>query len=242
MNTNIPPGFRFYPTEQELVNFYLHNKLENTRLQDIERVIPPIDVYAVDPWHLPQMSGESSITDSEQWFFFCPMQEREAHGGRPARTTPSGYWKATGSPSGVYHNNRMIGVKKTMVFYQGRAPLGSKTKWKMNEYKAVEADTGIRPSATPKLRNEFSLCRVYVTSGSLRSFDRRPAGIESDNRRLTEASSSMMAPMVAERASSQDSSSSGEHRNNEQFGAGAASTSTNVQMFEEADLELLGWF
>lgn len=92
-----------------------------------------------------------------------------------------------------------------------------------------------------QLRNEFSLCRVYVTSGSLRSFDRRPVGIEIDSRRMTEASSSMMVPMVAERASSQDSSSSGEHRNNEQSGAGAASTSTNVQMIEEADLELLDW-
>jgi hypothetical protein len=88
------------------------------------------------------MSGAANMSDREQWFFFCPCAEREAHGGRPTRTTPSGYWKATGSPSWVFSAsaNRVIGEKRTMVFYQGRAPTGTKTRWKMNEYKAVVAD------------------------------------------------------------------------------------------------------
>lgn len=40
----------------------------------------------------------------------------------------------------------MIGVKKTMVFYKGKAPTGKKTKWKMNEYRAIEEE--IDPSST----------------------------------------------------------------------------------------------
>ena len=75
----------------------------------------------------------------EPWFYFCPRQEREARGGRPSRTTPSGYWKAAGTPGLVYAaDGRPIGTKKTMVFYRGRAPAGAKTKWKLNEYKALE--------------------------------------------------------------------------------------------------------
>lgn len=85
------------------------------------------------------MSGEVCRRDGEQWLFFCPRQQRETNGGRPTRTTPSGYWKATGSPSLVYSSaNRAMGVKRSMVFYQGRAPTGTKTKWKMNEYRAME--------------------------------------------------------------------------------------------------------
>ncbi|XP_072978974.1 NAC domain-containing protein 90 [Typha angustifolia] len=172
--SDYPLGFRFYPTEEELLSFYLHNKLENRR-QDIERLIPVTDVYCCDPSLLPSMSGTASVRDQEQWFFFCPRQERESQGGRPTRTTPSGYWKATGSPSYVYStSNRVIGVKRTMVFYEGRAPTGSKTVWKMNEYKALqEGDLGV-PNAPPRLRNEFSLCRVYIKTATLRSFDRRP--------------------------------------------------------------------
>lgn len=88
-----------------------------------------------------ELAGEVCKADTEQWFFFIPRQEREARGGRPSRTTGSGYWKATGSPSYVYSSdNRVIGVKKTMVFYNGKAPTGRKTKWKMHEYRAIEAD------------------------------------------------------------------------------------------------------
>ena len=95
------------------------------------------------------MAGEANVRDAEQWFFFCPRAERETRGGRPARTTPSGYWKATGSPSCVFSSSsssgatassKVIGVKRTMVFYQGRPRAGSKTTWKMNEYKVVAAD------------------------------------------------------------------------------------------------------
>lgn len=87
---------------------------------------------------LADKAGEDCRRDQEQWFFFNPQQEKEANGGRPNRITTSGYWKATGSPSVVYSSqNQEIGVKKTMVFYTGKAPAGNKTKWKVNEYKAI---------------------------------------------------------------------------------------------------------
>ncbi|XP_062082575.1 NAC domain-containing protein 90-like [Humulus lupulus] len=168
------PGFRFYPTEEELVSFYLRNKLESKR-EEINGVIKVIDIYSIEPWDLPKYSGELCQGDTEQWFFFTPRQEREARGGRPNRTTASGYWKATGSPSYVYSSdNRVIGVKKAMVFYKGKAPTGRKTKWKMNEYRAIEEVNNSSNIATPMLRHEFSLCRVYIISGSFRAFDRRP--------------------------------------------------------------------
>ncbi|KAL3518564.1 hypothetical protein ACH5RR_021153 [Cinchona calisaya] len=172
------PGFRFYPTEDELVSFYLHNKLEEKRLQDLHRVIPLINIYEFEPSQLPKMSGELCNGDAEQWFFFVPRQEREARGGRPNRTTASGYWKATGSPSYVYSlDNRVIGVKKSMVFYNGKAPTGRKTKWKMHEYRAIKEELSTSSThVIPKLRHEVSLCRVYIISGSFRAFDRRPVG------------------------------------------------------------------
>jgi hypothetical protein len=147
----LPPGFRFYPTEEELVSFYLHNKLEGRR-PEVQQVIPEVHIYDIEPWHLPKVSGEMCRGDTEQWFFFTPRQEREARGGRPSRTTVSGYWKATGSPGYVYSSdNRVIGVKKTMVFYKGKAPTGRKTKWKMNEYRAIEEVTSSSSTIIPKV-------------------------------------------------------------------------------------------
>ncbi|XP_025828029.1 NAC domain-containing protein 90-like isoform X2 [Panicum hallii] len=176
----LPPGYRFYPTEEELLGFYLRHRLAGTRAQ-VEHFIPVVDIYSYHPAQLQAMAGAANVGDKEQWFFFCPRAERELSGGRPARTTPTGYWKATGSPSYVYSApaSRVIGEKRTMVFYEGRAPTGTKTRWKMNEYKAVAADDAPPPAGAPavrilQLRNEFSVCRVYTSNGTLRSFDRRP--------------------------------------------------------------------
>ncbi|XP_023156625.1 NAC domain-containing protein 90 [Zea mays] len=188
------PGFRFYPTEEELICFYLRNKLSGTRRgDDIERVIPVADVCALEPWELSGTHAHEAHRgaysgDEEPWFYFCPRQEREARGGRPSRTTPSGYWKAAGTPGLVYAaDGRPIGTKKTMVFYCGRAPGGTKTKWKLNEYKAFQYEdddevavvAAPAPPTTPshalQTRSEYSLCRLYTKSGSPRQFDRRPS-------------------------------------------------------------------
>ncbi|KAJ7971663.1 NAC domain-containing protein [Quillaja saponaria] len=80
--------------------------------------------------------------------FFSVQDESEARGGRPNRLTITGYWKAAGSPNHVYSpNNRIIGIKKTMVFYIGRSPNGTKTEWKMNEYKAIKRDASSSSSS-----------------------------------------------------------------------------------------------
>ncbi|PSR86471.1 NAC domain-containing protein [Actinidia chinensis var. chinensis] len=207
----MPPGYRFYPTEEELISFYLRNKLQGRR-EEMDRVIPVLEVFELEPWHLPKLSGKLCRRDTEQWFFFAPRQEREAHGGRPSRTMASGYWKATGSPGYVYSSdNRVIGVQKTMVFYKGKAPAGRKTKWKMHEYRAIEQQAGC---AVPKLRHELSLCRVYVKSGSFRAFDRRPTEAETrdavpEQQRYGDKFNSQ-ATQTVEKTSSPESSYSGE--------------------------------
>lgn len=45
------PGFRFHPTDEELVGFYLTRKVQNKRIK-IDR-IKEVDIYRHDPWDLP---------------------------------------------------------------------------------------------------------------------------------------------------------------------------------------------
>ncbi|CAI9780232.1 unnamed protein product [Fraxinus pennsylvanica] len=172
MSDILLPGFRFYPTEEEVISFYLLSKIQG-KGQELDRVIPVVHIYDYSPWDLPQYAGELCRGDPEQWFFFLPKQEREARGGKPNRLTTEGYWKATGSPGDVYSSNGVvIGRKRTMVFYEGRAPNGRKTSWKMNEYKAIELGEA---SSSMQIIEEFSLCRLYKNSKCIRSFDRRPS-------------------------------------------------------------------
>lgn len=48
----IAPGIRFYPTEEELVSFYLCNQLRLEK-HEINRVIPLVQIYQFEPWQLP---------------------------------------------------------------------------------------------------------------------------------------------------------------------------------------------
>ena len=48
------PGFRFHPTDEELVNYYLCRKCASLPLA--APIIREIDLYKYDPWQLPGIS------------------------------------------------------------------------------------------------------------------------------------------------------------------------------------------
>ena len=47
----VMPGFRFHPTEEELVEFYLRRKVQGKRF-NVE-IISFLELYRYDPWELP---------------------------------------------------------------------------------------------------------------------------------------------------------------------------------------------
>jgi hypothetical protein len=55
-------------------------------------------------------------------------------GARLNRETKQGCWKDTGRDRSIVYNSRKVGVKKSLVFYRGRAPRGERTDWEMQEY------------------------------------------------------------------------------------------------------------
>lgn len=86
-----------------------------------------------------------AVMGGKEWFFYVPRDRKYRNGDRPNRVTASGYWKATGADRMIRgENNRPIGLKKTLVFYSGKAPKGVRSSWIMNEYRlpppATDAD------------------------------------------------------------------------------------------------------
>lgn len=63
------PGFRFHPTDEELIGFYLQRKVEKKPFS-IE-LIKQIDIYKYDPWDLPSKICLLSVLLYHIYKFCC---------------------------------------------------------------------------------------------------------------------------------------------------------------------------
>ncbi|KVI07228.1 NAC domain-containing protein 17-like [Cynara cardunculus var. scolymus] len=152
-----PPGFRFHPTDEELILYYLKRKICGRPLK--LDIIGEVDVYKWDPEELPGQSKWN--TGDRQWFFFSPRDRKYPNGGRSNRATVRGYWKATGKDRIIKCNSRSVGIKKTLVYYQGRAASGKRTDWVMHEYTLDEEEL----KRCKYAQEYFALYKVFKKSG-----------------------------------------------------------------------------
>ncbi|XP_038899484.1 transcription factor JUNGBRUNNEN 1 isoform X2 [Benincasa hispida] len=167
----ILPGFRFHPTDEELVGFYLRRKVEKKPIT-IE-IIKQIDIYKYDPWDLPM----SNVGDKE-WYFFCIRGRKYRNSIRPNRVTGSGFWKATGIDKPIFStlkspnynnnnqdaNNNIIGLKKSLVYYRGSAGKGTKTDWMMHEFRLPFNNI---PHEDAEV---WTLCRIFKRIPSFKKY------------------------------------------------------------------------
>ncbi|XP_042481511.1 NAC domain-containing protein 37-like [Macadamia integrifolia] len=154
MESCVPPGFRFHPTDEELVGYYLKKKVAApTQKIDLD-VIRDVDLYRIEPWDL-QERCRIGYEERNEWYFFSHKDKKYPTGTRTNRATMAGFWKATGRDKAVYDKMKLIGMRKTLVFYKGRAPNGQKTDWIMHEYRLESEENG------PPQEEGWVVCRAF---------------------------------------------------------------------------------
>ncbi|GJS44156.1 NAC domain-containing protein 100-like protein [Tanacetum coccineum] len=138
MDLQLPPGFRFHPTDEELITHYLSNKVVDNKF--CAKAIGEVDMNRIEPWELPS------------------EDKKYPTGMRTNRATAGGYWKATGKDKDIFRRKLLVGMKKTLVFYKGRAPKGEKTNWVIHEYRLEGKSSQQLPTSA---KNEWVIICVF---------------------------------------------------------------------------------
>ncbi|KAG8612158.1 hypothetical protein MANES_S095222v8 [Manihot esculenta] len=129
---SLPVGYRFAPSDDELIRYYLLRKINNEHL-------PPNRIHVVDLYNYsPQQLAETYKLNREresQWYFFTSREKKYPKGSRPKRNARElGYWKATGTDKAILDGKKPLGFRKSLDYYEERQRDGTKTNWKMHEY------------------------------------------------------------------------------------------------------------
>lgn len=167
----LPPGFRFHPTDEELITYYLSHKISDTNFTG--RAITDVDLNKCEPWDLP---GKAKMGEKE-WYFFSLRDRKYPTGVRTNRATNAGYWKTTGKDKEIFNSvtTELVGMKKTLVFYKGRAPRGEKTNWVMHEYRNHSKN------GSKSTKDAWVVCRVFQKSSGVKKFPSSQPRINSYN-------------------------------------------------------------
>ncbi|KAH0972042.1 hypothetical protein GBA52_024198 [Prunus armeniaca] len=144
---SLPCGYRFAPTDAELVSSYLEGKVLNKEIPKNRFLDLDISLY-----HPRDLTGRITLIRESEWYFFTSRKRKYPRGQRPDRSAVDGFWKATGKAQDIEdRNGKVIGSKRTLDFYQGNHQDSKRTEWKMHEY---TLNTETAP------RNEISNTRV----------------------------------------------------------------------------------
>ncbi|XP_060676284.1 NAC domain-containing protein 55 [Ziziphus jujuba] len=131
------PGELFVPSDRVLIHHYLRKKVMNHgHLLQSHSKIHDVNLYDFHPQHLTDMFD---IINGEDWYFFTPRNRKYPNGNRPNRSAANGYWKPTGSDTIIKKRGKEIGSKKCLDYYTGKHPGGTKTEWKMHEYRLMDS-------------------------------------------------------------------------------------------------------
>ncbi|ESQ41357.1 hypothetical protein EUTSA_v10014659mg [Eutrema salsugineum] len=161
----LPIGYRFHPTEQELILHYLLPKAFASPLPS--SIIPVFDVFFSHPLTFPGDQKE------KQRYFFCKkrreVSSKDQH--RIKTSSSDGYWKSYGKERQIISCGRTVGIRRTLAFYETNKSSSNcnKTRWSMTEY-------CLAGFASTKVFGEWAVYSVYERKVSKGRMQRKAKG------------------------------------------------------------------
>jgi hypothetical protein len=124
----LPVGFRFQPTDEEPMSFYLSRKVRGEDL--FWDGVGEFDIYGQKaPW---QICG-----DQEENLLYVFSRLKKLSKNRVARTAGCGVWHENFSDKIYDNQGGVIGARKLFCFRVKEGSCMKKTKWIMHEFSLV---------------------------------------------------------------------------------------------------------
>ncbi|KAI3736790.1 hypothetical protein L2E82_26777 [Cichorium intybus] len=148
------PGFRFCPTDSELIIYYLNAKIQSRNLPKLR--LHEVNIYN----HKPDELAEQYRSREKKWYFLTPRDRKYRKGNRPDRAVGNfGFWKTTQKLKPVFDaTGQMVGHKGRLAFYNKDE---TKTMWLMHEYTTNGPNLPFGSGENSKKLNEWVLCKMY---------------------------------------------------------------------------------
>ncbi|CAN6865198.1 unnamed protein product, partial [Brassica oleracea] len=157
----LPIGYRFHPTDQELILHYLLPKAFASPLPS--SIIPVFDVFFSHPLTFP---GDQE--EKKRYFF---SKKRREVSSRIKISSDDGYWKPIGKEREIIACGRTVGIRRTLAFHETNKASSklNKTRWNMTEY-------CLAGFASTKVSGEWAVYNVHERKASKGKRQRKSRG------------------------------------------------------------------
>ncbi|XP_076910401.1 NAC transcription factor ONAC010-like [Bidens hawaiensis] len=174
---SLEPGYRFCPTDSELIVHCLKKKIETGNH-------PKCRLHEVNLYdHHPQELSELYLSHENKWYFLTSRDRKYPKGDLPNRKTKNfGSWKASQRYTTVYNKAReAVGSKRSLAYYDDK---GKKTSWLMHEY--ITNDPNLPIGSDGNKLSDCVLCEVYKKEPGMILTDDNKRSRQIQNRRNQE--------------------------------------------------------
>ncbi|XP_074293435.1 NAC domain-containing protein 18-like [Silene latifolia] len=148
MDVELPPGYRFMPEKQELVNYYLYRKLHGETLPTLRPRFIEANVYSDHPYNLLKSTRERrEIKENEddiEAYFFTELKKSTKNGRRISRSVGQwGTWKEQNTKDVEAYDTccnvmKVVGIYKYFKFMPASGSQiiedNDGAEWQMHEY------------------------------------------------------------------------------------------------------------
>ncbi|XP_047318797.1 NAC domain-containing protein 41 [Impatiens glandulifera] len=141
---NLPIGFRFRPTDEELIVHYLKRKALSLPLP--VSVIPVVQVFHSNPWDLP---GDLK----EKRYFFNRGTRKWGNNEKVMMSDGYGFWKAVGKEKSIINFSGVVGMRRKLVFFHLKSFGLLKSSWVMHEFRLTDSQQ--------KMEADWVVCKIY---------------------------------------------------------------------------------